>query len=385
MRFQPKQGRLLTRILPVFVWTVALGAVVVLFQHQSMKIELRGIAFSHEQSINSVETGYIRSIPVTLYQEVKKGDTLAIIKENTVSREEYVNALLQARRETAEAELERLKAELQAAEDRLLVDNFERSSDITTMQRRLSVDIERNRLQVLEIKSSLEPDRLVLKDLEVEIEIIQSLLKDHAAEDYELQKAQAQYNIMTEKIAQADQLLAQAQKDYEAALLRKDEFDQQVPRRPLLADKELAPIRQAILVQEKRITELVKQRDVIVLTAPFDGVINTLTYKPGQTVVRGDAIMTIVKPTPEVITTWVGQNGMNEILVNTKVEVASLNAPYETFESQVSHISASLEIIPQRLWKDPTRPEWGRCIQIPIQPEFVCVHNEVLGIRTLAH
>ena len=383
MRLQLKQGRLLTRTLPVFVWLSSLAAVVLLFQHQSMRTELKGIVFSHEQSINSVETGYIRSISVTLYQEVKKGDTLAIIKENTVARDEYDYALLQAQRETAEAELEQLKADLEAAENRLLVEGFELSNDVSTIERRLSVDVERARLAVLEIKSSLEPDRLALRDLEVEIEIVNSLLKQNAAEEYELQKVQAQYNILNETVTQTEQMLAQAQQDFEATLLRKDEFDQKVPMRPQLANVELAPIRKAILVQEKKIAELMEKRDIIVLTAPFDGVVNTLTYKPGQTVVRGDAIMTIVKPTPEIITAWVAQREMTSIDLNMKVKIASLNPPYNTFVSQVSNISASIEMIPERLWKDPSVPEWGRAIQVPIQPGFTCIHNEIIGISTV--
>lgn len=367
----------------MFVWLLALAAVAFLFQRQSIRIELKGIAFSYEQAINSVETGYIRSIPVTLYQKVNKGDTLAIIKENTVAREEYISELLQAQRDTAEAELEQLKAELEAAEDRLLIDQQDRTNDVIAMERRLSVDVEQARLEVLEIKSSLEPDRLALKDLEVEIEIVESLVNQNAAEVYELQRIQVRYDVLQESVEQAEQMLAQAQKNYEAALLRKDEFSQTVPMRPELADKELAPIRKAILVQEKRIAELIKRRDVIVLTAPFDGIVNTITYKPGQTVVRGDPIMTIVKPVPDIITTWIDQKNMNKIDLNTRVEVISLNAPNHTFVSQVSHIGASIEMIPERLWEKPTVPEWGRLVQVPIQPGFTCIHNEVVGIRTL--
>ena len=187
MRFQLKKGRLVTRVLPVLAWCIAVAAICVLFSHQSERAELRGIAYSHEQTINSVETGYIRSIPVSLYQTVKKGDTLAIIKENTVAREEYDYALLQAQRATAEAQLGQLKAELEAAEDRLLIDQSERDDDATAMERRLAVDLERARLGVLEIRASLEPDRLSLKDMEVEIKIVKSILKENATEEYELQ------------------------------------------------------------------------------------------------------------------------------------------------------------------------------------------------------
>jgi multidrug resistance efflux pump len=383
MIFQLKNGRLLNRTLPVLVWLVSLVFVVFLFQKQSANIELKGIAFSYEQIINTTETGYLRSVPVTLYQEVKKGDTLAIIEENTVATEEYLNTLLQAQQATAESELEQLKAELEAAEDRLRIARFERENEITTMERRLAVDLERARLRVLEIKSALEPDRLTLKDLEVETEIVKSLIKEHAAEAYELQKAQAKYDILKEKVYQTEQLLAQAQKDYESAQIRKDEFEQSILISPQLSDKELAPIRKAILVQEKKIAELIRQRDIIILTAPFDGIVNTLNCKSGQTVVCGDAIMTIIKPTPEVITAWVPQKDMERFLQNMKVKVISQNSHRQSFVSQVSHISPSLELIPQRLWQNPSIPEWGRSIQIPIQPNFVCSHNEIVGIKAV--
>jgi multidrug efflux pump subunit AcrA (membrane-fusion protein) len=378
-----KQSKLLPRLLPIVIWTLATVAVSILFLNQSERVQLKGIAFSHEQTINSVETGYLRSIAVTLYQEVKKGDTLAVIKENTVAREEYVDATLQAQRATAEAELDQLKSELAAAEDRLLADKFDRESDTSSIERRLSIDLERAHLEVLEIKSILEPDRLTLKDLEVELEIIQKLVGEKATEEYELQKAQAQYDIMKEKVEQTQALLDQSQDNYKVAQLRKDEFNQKMPVTPLLSDKELAPIRKSILVQEKRIAELIKQRGIIVLTAPFDGIVNALNYKPGQTVVRGDAIMTIVKPTPNSITAWVPQENIGHFAQNMKIKVVSLNTPQRTFVSQISNMSPSLELIPQQLWRIPTVPEWGRSIQVPIQPSFACLHNEIVGITTV--
>ena len=386
MLFQLKKGqkgRLLARTLPAMVWFVALAAVALLFRHQSERVELKGIAFSYEQTINSVETGYLRSIPVSLYQEVKKGDTLAIIKENTVAREEFIDASLQAQKATAEAELERLKAELEAAEDRLLLDIYGHKSDVAVMERRLAVDLERTRLEILGIKTTLEPDRLTLKDREVEIEIVKNLLAQNAAENYELQKAQVQYDVLKQKVTQTELLLDEAEKNYDLAHRRKDEFEQSIPVSPQLSSRVLNPIRKAILVQERRLVELIKQRDIIVLTAPFDGIINTLNYKQGQTVVRGDAIMTIVKPTPETIITWVSQRDMNRFGLNMKVKVVSLNSPYQTFESQISHISPFVELLPERLWRNPTFPEWGRSVQIPIQPSFVCIHNEVVGVKTI--
>ena len=378
-----KNSKLVPRLLPILVWGSAAVVVSMLFMNQSETAQLKGIAFSQEQIINTTETGYIRSIPITLYQEVKKGDTVAVIKENTVAMEEYTHSLLQAQRATAEAQLEKLKAELTAAEDRIYLDKIDRDSDLMATKRRLAVDLERARLEVLEIKSDLGPDQLALKDLEVELEIVQELVAQEAAEDYELQKIQTQCDIFRENVEQKTILLAQAETNYEAALVRKDELEESIPLAPELSEKELAPIRKAILVQEKRLAEFIEQRDIIVLTAPFDGIVNVLNSKAGQTVVRGDAIMTIVKPTPDTITAWVPQKNLAQFEQSMKVKVVSLNTPRQSFVSQISNMSPSLELIPQQLWRVPTVPEWGRSIQIPIQPSFACIHNEIVGITTV--
>ena len=382
MRFRLK-GKLLTRLLPVFVWVMATVVVGVLFLYQSETVQLKGIAFYNEQTINSVETGYLSSVEVKLYQKVEEGQTLAIIKENTVAREAYVDALLEAKKKTAEAELLQLKAELAAAEDRLIAGQYEQQSETTAMERRLSVDLERARLELLEIKSTLEPDRLAMKDLEVELEIIKRLVDEQATEEYELQKAQAQYDIMKEKVDQTQALLDQSKVNYELARLRKDEFSETLPKSPLLSDRELAPIREAIIVRETKIKELIKQHGIIVLTAPFDGIVTALNCKSGQTVVRGEAIMTIVEQKPESITAWVPQKKMGRFVQNMKVKVVSLNTPQRSFVSQISNISPAMELMPQQLWQNPTIPEWGRPIQIPIQPNFACAHNEVVGITTV--
>ena len=367
--------------MPVIIWFAALVGAGYLFVDQSETVRLKGIVCCDEQIINSVETGYISSLPVKLFQQINEGDTIAVIKENTSAKDSYVNATLLARKATEEAELERLRSELIAAQQNLIQEESDLISDHKSMERRLAIDLENARLQILEIKLGLEPDKLALKDIEVEIEIVNKLLKEDAAEEYELQRIEAQHKILASKVAQQEKLLASAKDNYEYAQIRKDEFEHKYPLRPKLSEVELAPIRNAIIVQERKIAELMKQQDVIVLTAPFNGIITCLDYKAGQTVVRGDPIMKIVKPTPTSITAWLPESQMKLLDERSKVEVVSLDKPHLKFESHISNVSIAIEEIPQRLWDDPAIPKWGRAIQIPVQPGFMSLHNEIVGIR----
>lgn len=369
----------LSHIFQVSIWLGAVAASCVLFVKETDRTVLRGIAYSYEQSINTVETGYIRSINVKLYERVTKGQTLAVVKENTLAREEYINASLEAQRATAEATLDQLKAELSAAEVELAQEQAQFADEKLAMDRRLSVDFEGARLAVLEIKSDLAPERLELKDLQVQIDIINKLIASDAAEPYELAVAQAAYERVSAEVAAREVLLAQAEKDLVAAQARLDEAGAYVPLSPKLADARLEPIRKAIIVQEMAIEEILNQRDIIVLTAPFDGYINEMICLEGQTVVRGEPIMTIVREKPEYVVAWLSEN--QRAVVNQKVEIVSLANPTMAFQSQISDVSPSIGELPERLWLNPKVPEYGQAVTIPFQPDFACLHNEMVGIK----
>ncbi|MGE4286429.1 MAG: HlyD family secretion protein [Phycisphaerae bacterium] len=368
-----------SNIFQVGIWLIAVVVSGMLFVNETDRTVLRGIAYSYEQPINAVETGYIRSINVKLYERVTKGQTLAVVKENTIAREEYINANLEAQRATAEAELEQLKAELAAAEVEIAQEQGQLADEKLAMNRRLNVDWEEARFAVLEIKADLAPEKLELKDLQVQIDIVKKLIASDAAEQYELEVAMAAYERTSAQVAAHEQLLAQAEKNLAAAQARLDEAAPYIPLSPKLADARLEPIRKAIIVQEMTIEEILKQRDIIVLTAPFDGYINEMICLEGQTVVRGDPIMTVVKERPEYVVAWLNEN--QRAKVNQKVEIVSLSNMNQAFESQISDVSPSIAELPERLWLNPKVPEYGQTITIPFQPDFACLHNEMVGIK----
>ncbi len=382
MKLQLKKGKT-TKILPIAVWLSAVCAVGYLLNHQAHRTQLVGIAYSELQTINSVESGYIRSMPVTLYQEVKKGDTLAIIKECSLGREEYNDEYLKARQATEQAELERLKAELAAVEQELINEQFTLENEIISEGRSLSIEVEKARLSLLQIRASLEPGRLTLKDMEVEIEIVESLLAQGAAEQYELDKCRSEYNILKEQIAIEELQLAAAELTLKNAQLQREEFEAQKSRINFSIETRLEPIRKAIVVQERVINEIMNMYDTVVLKAPFDGIVNNLYFKSGQAVTGGAIIMTLIKPQAQRIMAWVPQKSIGHFTPGTKVEIVSLTDNRISFESEIANVSAAMELMPDVLWPSPTIPTWGRPIEIPILPEFKSIHNEMVGLRVV--
>ena len=57
--------------------------------------------------------------------------------------------------------------------------------------------------------------------------------------------------------------------------------------------------------------------------------------------------------------------------------------PAEIAQSQILSIGPTMELIPQRLWRNPNMPQWGRPVLVGIPPGFVLVPGEMVGIRRL--
>ena len=103
-------GSLRLHILPVFVWLAAVAGVVLLFQHRAARFEVLGMAQGQVRQIAATCTGRLISVPVELFQDVKKGDTVAII--DTVLGNENLEAELA----TVSAEVQHLMAQLVPAQ-----------------------------------------------------------------------------------------------------------------------------------------------------------------------------------------------------------------------------------------------------------------------------
>lgn len=382
MKLQLKKGGSLTRLLPVFVWLAALGGVAVLFVRQGMQVDFNGMVIAQEQMITVAEAGYVQAIPVHLYDDVKKGDVLAVVQVSTVGRPEYNTDLIEAQRATAQAELEHLKAELEAMRAEFEVEQIDRNRDTYETQRRLAVDVEQARLGILEVKTQLEPNRALLKDQELEVRVTEDLFRDNAIESYEVQKIKSECEVTRQTVRANEQLLAQAEENFAQAQLRLDEFTSSAPLSKILTQR-LDPFIKAVAVQEKLIEEFRLPNDTVVLKAPFDGVVTKLTYHPGQAVMRDIPIMTLVKPAADYVAAWVPQQQIRHLRVDMPVRIITRNNPPRAISSSIARISPSLELVPEQMWKTPNYPEWGQVVIIPIQPGIDLVPNEIVGIKSL--
>ncbi len=366
-------GRFNLHIMPVLIWLVAVACVVGLFQNRWQRFEIVGMAQGQARIISPTTTGTIKIVPVLLFEHVNKWDTLVVLDDE----------LLGAELATAAAEIERLRAELNATHNQLTVEAARIETNWVTSARRFSVDAEQLRLDILQTKTVLETDRIMLQDLELDVKISKDLLAKDAVTPYDLQKAQAAYDALAKKIEENENLLAQYQQYLAKAEQRRAEF---VQDRPVVAslDSALEPVRKAITVQEKRIEEISARRAALVLKAPFDGIVSQIQARAGETVLAGAPILTIAEAAPTEIIAYANETQAGQIRENMEVELVKNTPPAQIAKAaRVTHVGPTIELVPLRLLRNPNIPQWGRPFLVKIPQGLELTPGELVGIRGL--
>src|SRR4030042_3047164 len=284
-----RPARLRLHIVPFLVWLAAVATVGLLFHHRSQRFESLGMAQGQVLQVAATCTGRLKSVPVKLFDEVRKGDVVAVL--DAVLDNEHLEAELA----TANAEVQRLMAALAHTQQTLLAEAANMETDRIAAQRRFFVDVENARLRVLELKTQIETSRAILKDFEKNTEtyLVQNLSDQNDAAYFELKKMKGQQDVLAKEIEENQQLLEQAEGHLKQAEQRRDEFARLQPQSPPL-DSALEVIRREIKVQEKKIDELLARREPVALKSPIDGIVVQLhgrardvaAWRPGDFVVR---------------------------------------------------------------------------------------------------
>ena len=369
-------------ILPVTVWLAVVMCIVWLFSYRASRFEVLGIAQEQLRQIAANCPGRLRAVSVGLFDQVKMGQTLAVV--DTVLDNENLPEIVQAQLATISAETERLQAELVTTENRLSADAVNMDNNRIADQRRFNVDVENARLRILQLQLTIETDRLSLEGLELnsKIFVLQNRPDVSDSASYELKKLKLQYDTLAKRIQENERLLGQAKRDLEQAQQRSEEFAQRQPQHPSV-ENALEVIRKAIQVQEHRMQELTVQRSPLELKSPFNGVVSLIQRRPGETVRAGDPILTVAEVNPTVVIAYANERQASQIQERMEVELVKKSERPQIARSQVASVSPTIEQLPARLWRNPNIPQWGRAVVVKSPPGLQLLPGEIVGVRGL--
>lgn len=375
-------GKPLSGMLPMIVWLAAVAGVLFLYSYRHNTFTITGLAIAHTQTVSGVDNGIIRHLPVQLHQPVQKGELLAILELGSPPENDYVMALSEARKATAQVELERLKAELSAVEVQLRYDLDRDASSQAMQYERLVLEVEQAHFNLLETRTSLELDRGLLASLELEKNASRDLFDKQAIHLYERQKTELDYEALARKIRSAETMELQVRETLAAAQQRLARYVPSTQEKEQV-DTLLSPYRKAVAVQEKLLNELFAPPGRMMITSRIDGVVSAIYMSEGQGFQAGEWILQVSAPAAEYVVAWLDPIQANKVQPQQPVEITKHSMPRQVFHSEIISISPTAELLPEQLWITPSTPKWGRSIKLAIPPGAQLFGNEVVGIRGL--
>ena len=329
-----QSGRLRRHFLPVVIWLGALAGIFFMFQQRSRSFEVVGFAQGQMRQIASTRTGQIKKIWVNLYDEVQEGQKVAELDD-----EHY-----QAQLSSAQAEIAQVELQLAAAEDKLHVENQTREKNQKATIRTFTYDVERINIRLLDLNAGLETDQLVLKNVESERLNVEKLVQQNSLSEYDLVQVKSRQDQLVKKIEITQKLIKAAEEDLSQAVASREEYAGLEMLHPDI-QKTLAPLQQAIKVQNQRIKELQIEGKSLVLCSPLHGIISQILGRPGETVMPGEPIITVAEKEPTLIVAYLPESRVNDI--PKKIKVIKSSTPPRIAESSIIRIGPSVETKPE--------------------------------------
>ena len=384
-------------LVPILVWAATFVCVVMLFSRRSKRFQVMGIAEGRVQQIAATCTGRLTSISVELFDSVTQGQTLAVI--DTVLDNERPEPELRAQLATLKAKVEHLVAESNSVRAAYIAQVDDSESEWYAESRPFATNVMEARFRVLDLKGAIERSRVDLKTVKLDIErfLIEGRLDVNDVAPYEFQRLALERDGLQKSIDQNQTLLDQAERDQKEAEARQVEFISN--NRPYIATSEEAAqdvITKATKVLDRQMEEIVVQlealelRKTLKLASPFNGVVNLIQRRAGETVMAGEPILTVAEERARQIVAYTTEEQAAKVQETMEVELVKRAGSVDRNEpqaarSQVTYVGPTIEQMPARLWRNPAIAQWGRPIVIEIPPamEAKLVPGELVGIRLL--
>jgi len=374
-------------VLPVAVWLVAVLCVIGLFYSRSQRIEVLGLTRGLVHQVANTSIGRLKDLPVELYAEVKKGQTVAVI--NTQPDSQYTQQQLASDRRTILAQIDYLRAQRASVEDRLIAEAANLTTSLEADARRFAVDVENARLRSYELRSQIETDRIASRTLAVEIETTRKLVEQDVIDGSELILQETRFASLAATITENENLLEETDKSLALAEKRQQAFAKNSVNSPSI-EKELNVLQMQIEVQNRLIDEIdtelkiLNQQNAIEIRAPFDGIVSHVYASTGEVVDVNVPLLAITETNPTEVVAYINEYLADQIQAGMEVQVVKIGTDVKIAPSRIASVGPVVEQIPQQLWRNPTTPQWGRPFLIKIEtPELNLVVGERVGIRRL--
>ena len=299
---------------------------------------------SVDHAVAPVVTGRIAEVRVRLGEQVKAGQVLLTLENESVKLE--LDRVL--------SEVAQLEAELAAQEQ-----------------------IQKGQLVegVLRTSSAMADEsaaRAQAESLKVELERVERLRAE------KLIDATAETNVRREYLAAAARVrVFEARRTQLPELYAKGSGTMQAQ-----TDARVQPFREALKAKKASVAQLEFQLAQYEVRAPVDGVVGLLVHPRGDVVAAGTEVVRVVRGRPGHLVATVPEERARGLTPGLTLTVrASRGFMSQKLTGKVVEVGPSVEQLPVRSWLSPSWPRWGRRAVIQVEGDVQWQAGERLYVQ----
>jgi multidrug resistance efflux pump len=203
-----------------------------------------------------------------------------------------------------------------------------------------------------------QQDRAALAALDKEVARLDGLLADQLVKASDVEPRKRERDALAARVGIFDQAQksGQAGLDARQAQARSD--------RQSVVQLRVAPLRQALEVNQATLAQIDLQIAALTLRAPADGVVGIINRRPGELLQAGEAAVTIIAHRPGVFEIYVPAREARIPSVGMTAQVSRVGLFSRNVPGRVIEVAPTVAEMPPRLRSSPAVPVWGRRILV---------------------
>ena len=305
------------RVLPVVVFFATLAGVALLWKQNTASRIMVGQAEPVSANVSCYKPGVLADLMVNRFQRVKVGDPIARIMVTDPKIMASSLAVIQA-------EIESLRAGMKPV----------------AVQQKNAMDYDQLRLDWMKERTQLASARVNLDLAGTEFRRMEELFKDKIIAERVYDQAKAAQSRLQNEVENLTKLVEEGEKNLELLQLTNSSEIFRVS---------IDPLRAAIAVQESKLHLTEAELSPIVVTAPIDGIINTVFHRSGESVTAGQPIVAVATLNAVRIVGYLRPPISDEPKPGMEVEVRTRGIPREIGLAKIVEVGTQLETVPTTL------------------------------------
>jgi HlyD family secretion protein len=345
---------------PLLVWLVAAVAGLFMFLYGAHTGGMAGYVEIVEHPVASLELGRLSTVDVVVGQAVKAGDVVARLDATQIDAEMAAESALR----------EEALVTLPASEQTALQLDRQFAAALASAQTAL----EEQRLRASQ-------DQAELGVLDRELTRMNELLEKRMIDASAVGVLRARHAALTQAVALYPKSLREMDQRVEETRQQ-----QQAAREALKTAGRTAgggSTNFVAEVQAHRVAALQARRRECVLTAPAPGIVAQAMFRPGDVVMAGVPILTVVENQARRVIGFVPEISAREAWVGQVVQVERMYGLGRSFPARVSSLEPAVRGLPGQVNPVPGRTMRGRRVICDLDGENDLLPGETVQLRTV--